>query len=163
MNSISKEYDDSFQKEKREEKKCPIIMKCSCPSSIIIPTGVVNRTFTTSSLTLDTSCLCDPCIKIQYTSNLDGIFGGTIRFQVYKQCRNQFTPVPVGGSWNFTVPATGASAATAFSFFVCDCDSCNDDCCTYTVVITAVTATVGTLAVNNSTIAALAICSSNKC
>lgn len=138
-------------------------MKCSCPSLMIIPTGEANRTFTTGSLTLDASCLCDPSIKLQYTSNLDGIFGGTIRFQVYKQCRNQFTAVPVGGSWNFTVPATELPAATAFTFFVCDCDFCNNDCCTYTVVITTVTATVGNLAINNSIISALAICSSNKC
>lgn len=163
MNSISKGYYDSCKKEKRQEKQCPIIMKCSYPIATTITSAAIGNTFQAGSLTLDTSCLCNPFIKIQYTSNLDGIFGGTIRFQVYKQCRNQFTPVPVGGSWNFTVPATGLSAATAFSFFVCDCDSCNDDCCTYTVVITAVTATVGTLAVNNATIAAVATCSSNKC
>lgn len=167
MNSMSKGYYDSCKKEKREEKQCPTILKCGCPNSttlpLIAPTDTI-RTFTLSSLTLDTSCLCDPRIKIDFASNIVApvLFTGSFSIQVFKQCRNQLTPVPVGAAWNFNLVALLESKT--FSFFVCDSDSCENDCCTYTAVLRVTSAvTVGTLAINNATLSATATCGANQC
>lgn len=170
MNSMSKGYynDDRnpCRKDKeRPEKDCPTIIKCGCPSSTTIPAATVaGTTFTLTSTTLDTSCLCDPCVKLEFASNLVApvAFTGTLSFQVFKQCNNQFTPVPIGPAWTFDLVALLASQT--FSFFVCDCDSCFNDCCTYTVIATVTSAvTVGTLNINNATLGAIATCSSNRC
>src|SRR5699024_8293852 len=124
---------------------------------------VVGTTVTPTSLTLDTSCICNPCVKLEFTSNIIATaFIGSISFQVFKQCSNQFTPVPVGPSFTYQrlVEVTGSDT---FSFFICDCDSCHNDCCTYTVVATVNAVTVGVLNINNATLGAVAACKSNKC
>jgi len=166
MNSMSRGYYDPCRKEKREEKECPTIIKCGCPSSTSVPILAAggSATLTLASLTLDTSCICDPNIKLEFATNLvAGVaFVGTMSIQVFKQCKNQFNPVPVGPTW--TVGTLTALSAQTFSFFICDSDSCNNDCCTYTVVarITSAVAT-GTLAINNATLGAIATCGANKC
>lgn len=177
MNSMSKGYYnddcDYCKKEKRhhdddcckkEKKPCPTIIKCGCPGSTTIPViTTAGADFPLTSLTLNTSCLCDPCTKLEFASNLVAAvaFTGTINFQVTKLCRSQSTPVPVGPAWTFS--AAGITFAETFSFFVCDCDSCFDDCCIYTVTATAATTTLGTLSINNSTLGAISTCSGNKC
>ena len=175
MNSMSRRYQDEYRKdyrrdherEEREERKekCPTIIKCGCPSSATIPSGTTAGTaFTLSSLTLDTSCLCDPSIKLEFASNaiLTG-FVGTLNIRVFKQCRNQFAAVPVGPTWTLSTGSATTDART-FSFFICDSDSCDHDCCTYTVVATVVGATTnGTIALNNATLGAIATCRSNEC
>ncbi len=177
MNSNSTYYDDNYspcKKDRKEpdygkkEKKpiCPTIIKCSCPGSVTIPVIVdagIGTTFTATSLTLDTSCLKNPCTKLEFTSNLvSTAFTGTLSFQVFKQCKYQFAPVPVGPAFIYS-RAVGVAEANTFSFFVCDCDSCNDDCCTYTLVVTAQTAIGVGLAISNATLGAISTCGSNSC
>ena len=101
MNSMSRRYQDECKKDyKKEEKeeKCPTIIKCGWPSSTSIPAATATGTaFTLASLTLNTSCLCDPSVKLEFASNpILAAFVGTLSIRVFKQCRNQFTPVPVG-------------------------------------------------------------------
>ena len=166
MNSMSKGYYESCGKEKRrEEETCQALVKCGCPSSVQVPAlaEAGSTVLTLSTLTLDTSCFCDPNIKLDFTSNIvAGVaFAGTINFQIYKQCRGQLTPVPVGPAWQ-----SGALAisSTTFSFFVCDSDSCLDECCTYTVVATVSSPAALALGVsiNNATLAATVTCK-NPC
>ncbi|MBW6410564.1 DUF4489 domain-containing protein [Clostridium weizhouense] len=176
MNSMSKNYcyDDHDRCKhddhcycRKEKKPCPTIIKCNCPSSTTIPaipTGTSN--FTISSLTLNTSCLCDPCIKLEFASNvtISADFTGTINFQVFKLCKNQLNPIPVGPSWTLSIPAaTGSIISLPLAFFVCDCDNCGDDCCTYTVVATNTTVIVGSVTLGNTTLGAIATCNSNNC
>jgi len=172
MNSNSRYYHDdecdSCGKEKKEKKEkrevCPTIIKCSTPGAVTIPTAtIVGTTFTPTSLTLNTACLCNPCAKIEFTSNIVATaFTGSISFQVFKQCVNQFTPVPVGPSFSFT-ELVAITESSTFSFFICDCDSCFNDCCTYTVVVTVNAITVGVLAINNATLGAVATCQTTGC
>ncbi|GAA0076577.1 hypothetical protein UT300005_09550 [Clostridium sp. CTA-5] len=166
MNSMSKCHDHhDYHDDCRKEKDiCPTIVKCSCPSSTTIPViTTAGASFPLTSLTLNTSDLCNPCTKLEFASNLVAsvAFTGTINFQVSKLCRGQNTPVPVGPVWTFT-GATLISAQT-FTFFVCDCDSCFDDCCIYTVTATAATTTLGTLSITNSTLGAISTCEKNNC
>lgn len=180
MNSMSRRYQDQYrrdcekdyrkdyEKEEREEReKCPTIIKCGCPGSTTIPAGTAAgpTQFTLASLTLDTSCLCDPRIKLEFASNIIvpvGFTTGAINIQIFKQCRNQIAAVPVGPAWSF-IPAAAGSSGT-FSFFICDSDSCFNDCCTYTAVATvAVAIGAAALSINNSTLGAIATCRSNEC
>ncbi|MBU5225204.1 DUF4489 domain-containing protein [Clostridium senegalense] len=150
---------------KKDDRPCPTIIKCGTPSATTIPAGSVAGTqFTVSSITLNNSCLCRPVTKLEFASNLVApvAFTGIINFQVFKLCRGQFAPVPVGPAWTFELVALLSSQT--FSFFVCDCDSCFDDCCTYTVVATVTSAvTVGTLNINNANLGAITTCNSSNC
>lgn len=158
MNSNSK-YDGDYEPCKKEKKVVcnQTFVKCGAPGSVTIPLATVaGTTFTPASLTLNTSCICNPCVKIEVTSNLVAAvaFTGTLSFQVLKQCRNQFSPVPVGPA--FTSDFVALLSSSTFSFFVCDCDSCDHDCCTYTLAVTVTSAvTVGTLSINNATLGAI--------
>jgi len=156
---------DSCRRDKRKEKMpCPTIIKCGAPGSATLPLGsIVGTTVTPASLTLNTSCLCNPCTKLEFTSNIiTTLFTGAVSFQVFKQCRNQLTPVPVGPSFTFS-RLVEVGGADTFTFFICDCDSCDNDCCTYTVVATVTTIIAGTLLINNATLGAIATCQTNPC
>jgi hypothetical protein len=109
--------------------------------------------------------LCDPCVKLEFASNIitNVAFTGTISFQVFKLCRGQLQPIPIGPAWLFTNTLTLGGTGETFSFFVCDCDSCFDDCCTYTVVATNTSAIVGGATIGNATLGAVATCGSGSC
>lgn len=166
MNSMSRGYYDPCGKEKkREEDKCPTIVKCGCPGSIIIPTtATVGTTFTLASLNLDTSCICDPNIRLDFSSNVvapTGTTAGAVSIQIFKQCNNQANPIPVGSAWTSSV---NAPITRTFSFFTCDNDSCNSGCCTYTVIATVTTAVAGAnLSINNAALSAIAVCKTSCC
>ncbi|MGG7142746.1 DUF4489 domain-containing protein [Clostridium nigeriense] len=178
MNSMSNRYYDECKKERederdhgrereRKEEKCPTIVKCGCPSSTPINKAKEGEKFIVASLTLDTSCICDPSIKLEFASNIvisdndSGNHDVGINFKVFKQCKHQHNPIPVGPVWSFFTDEKDLS--TTFSFFVCDSDSCDNECCTYTVVATvADRLNQGSLFVNNATIGAIATCK-KKC
>ena len=181
MNSMSKGYYNDSRKERkcerdheeereckreREEKECPTIVKCGCSTSTPINKADVDTNFIVASLSLDTSCICDPSIKLEFASNIvvsnnNGGHKVSLNFRVFKECRHQKNPIPVGGVWNFLTDEEDIS--TTFSFFVCDSDSCEDECCTYTVVATVVDKLDnGNLFVNNATLGAVATCK-KKC
>lgn len=167
MNSNSKPYyhDNCDPCRRRAENPQPTtIVKCGTSGAATIPDAtVVGTTLTPSSLALNTSCLCNPCIKLEFASNIVATaFTGTISFQVFKQCNNQFTPVPVGPSFTYE-RLVAITESNTFTFFICDCDSCNNDCCTYTVVATVTGITAGVLAINNATLSAIAASQPKSC
>ncbi|MBC2457664.1 DUF4489 domain-containing protein [Clostridium beijerinckii] len=165
MNSMSKCH-DNHDNCKKEKDLCPTVIKCSQAGSVTVPAAtVLGTSFPLTALTVNTECLKNPCVKLEFTSNLVAAvaFTGTINFQVFKQCRGQSTPIPVGPAYTFNLVALLSSQT--FSFFVCDCgDFCCDECCTYTVSATVTSAvTVGTLSINNATLGAIATCGSSSC
>jgi len=176
MNSWSKNNYESCKKEeryedyKKEEKNCSTIIKCGYPSSVSLPVvaiGLATQELPLTSLTLDTSCICNPRVKIDFTTNLvipiAALLLGPINIQIFKQCRNQLNRVPVGPA--FTVGPLVVVGSQTVSFFVCDSDSCENECCTYTAVASipalAVALVGGSL--NNSTLAATVACGDNGC
>ncbi|WP_195263538.1 MULTISPECIES: DUF4489 domain-containing protein [unclassified Clostridium] len=190
MNSMSRRYQEQYRRDcekdyrrdcekdyrkdhEKEEEKCPTIIKCGCPSSTPLPVlaAVGPATVTLTSLTVDTSCICDPIIKLDFSSvftTIAAITIGGLSVQVFKQCRNQVTPVPIGPSYT-VLPAIAVALvipSVFTSFTICDEDTClNRDCCTYTVVATVtgpLTAAVGA-AFNNSRLTATITCKSNEC
>lgn len=169
MNSMSKYYYkddcDPCKKEKKEKKVCPTIIKCGCPGSFTLPVigaDQIGTQFPITSLSLDTSRLDDPCVKLEFAANIisTAALAPNLTFQVYKICNNQQTAVPVGPSWNFS-QTLAAGEAVSFAFFICDCDNCScfNDCCIYTVRVVSNTALAIGTSIANATLGAIATCS----
>lgn len=168
----SSEHDDGYLCNKishKEENKT--ILKCGTPGGAIslAPGTLAGTAFTVSTLTLDTSCLRDACVKLEFASNIaysspTTIDSTVVNFQIFKLCDGQRNPIPVGPQLAFSVPFTtlidppvapGFSGTSTFSFFVCDCDSCTHECCTYSAVAT--TATVdASVTITNARLSAIA-------
>lgn len=173
MNSNSRYIEDACRNDRRDSDnrnkrpQAAVALKCSSPGSVAVPAlAAPGSTFTPTSLTVNNTTFCNPCTKLEFTSNLIVPIGftGTLSFQVFKQCRNQFTPVPVGPAFTFArTVALVVGASDTFSFFICDCDSCNDDCCTYSVVVTNQTIITLGLTITNATLSALTANQGNGC
>ena len=148
-------------------------LKCQTPNSIILPGASITpitTTATIASIIINTSN-CNPCIKLEFTSNIIVPItteSATLTFQIFKICKNQLEPIPVGSQWTFTRLVSLGSSDT-FTFFVCDCDECSSDCCTYIVQVTATILAVGeveipttsTVSINAASLSALVIGGTN--
>ncbi|NLJ58827.1 MAG: DUF4489 domain-containing protein [Tissierellia bacterium] len=175
MNSNSRYIEDNCKRDRRDDDnrrrpQAAATLKCSAPGAVTIPAlDAPGSTFTPASLTVRTSGFCNPCTKLEFTSNitLPALFAGTVSFQIFKQCRNQTTPVPVGPAFIFSrTVAVDLGESNTFSFFVCDCDDdCFDDsdCCTYSVVITNQSLLTLGLTITNATLSALTANQNNRC
>jgi hypothetical protein len=154
------------------------ILKCGTSGSTIsvTPSTLAGTTFTVSTLTLNNSCLFNPCVKLEFTSTLaysspTTIDSTVVNFRVFKLCNNESNPIPVGPQFAFSVPFTtliippvipGFSGTSTFSFFVCDCDICPHECCTYSVVATTAT-TDASVTISNTRLSAIAVDNNCSC
>lgn len=163
---------DCYPCNKLSHKENKTILKCGTPGGAIsIVPGMEGTTFNVSTLTLNTSCLCDPCVKLEFTSTLasssaDILSSTVVNFQVFKLCDNQRNPIPVGPQLVYSVPfpspPAGFSGTSTFSFFVCDCDICPHECCTYSVVATTAT-TDASVTITNPRLSAIAVENNCRC
>ncbi|RII34250.1 DUF4489 domain-containing protein [Clostridium chromiireducens] len=170
--------DDCYPCNKLCHKENRTILKCGTPGSAIsiTPDTLAGTTFNVSTLTLNTSCLCDPCVKLEFASNLaysslSTIESTVVNFQLFKLCDNQRNPIPVGPQLVFSVPFTtlidppispGFSGNSTFSFFVCDCDTCHHECCTYSLVATTATSDAF-VTITNARLSAIAADNNCRC
>ena len=135
------------------------ILKCGSQGGVTIPLATLaGAAFTLATVNVDTKGLKNPCIKFEFASNITTTAAVlTLNFQVFKQCRGVLTPIPVGPIWTFS-RLVAVTESDSFSFFVCDCDLCNDDCCTYSVVArVAGAATVGVTSINHASLSAIIV------
>ncbi len=173
----SKQDDDCYPCNKLCHKENSPILKCGTPGGAIsiTPKTLAGTTFTVSTLTLNTSCLCDPCVKLEFASNLAyssprTIDSTVVNFQLFKLCDNQRNPIPVGPQLFFSVPFTtigpigtpGFSGTSTFSFFICDCDICHHECCTYSLVATTATSDAS-VTITNARLSAIAADNNYRC
>lgn len=179
MNSMSKNnnnFNPCFKRDqddcnrKKDKKFCPTILKCGCPGSAVIQgpltVGTTSAPVTVSSVSVDTSRLCDPCVKLDFSSIINiplAVTAATVTFRVFKICGNQLQRIPVGPQWTFS-RLTAVGSSDTFTFSVCDCGTCNDDCCTYVVeaVATSILGT-GAVSISNATLSAIATCGTSNC
>ncbi|MGK0468864.1 DUF4489 domain-containing protein [Clostridium sp.] len=168
MNSMSRPVDHSDKScgcKKEKEKEASVLLKCKTGFPLTITEDVTTGTaFTLNTLSLNLEKFKNPCVKFEFAANIvSATTTATLSFRIFKQCRNQTTPTPIGPEWVYDVVAL--TGTDAFTFIVCDCecdnDSCYDECCTYTVVVTAVSTEVGTTIINNPTFSALVV--DNNC
>jgi len=171
MNSKSKcncheEKEVCCKKEfKKEEEGTKVLLKCGNPGSVALPIIALGGLLPTagiivSTVTVNTEDFESPCIKFEFASNINTSVAGALtnlNFQIFRICKNQLVPIPVGPIFTYSRLASIVEANT-FSFFVCDCSVCPDDCCTYTAVVTITTLGVGiTTSINNATLSALVV------
>lgn len=135
----------------------PFILKCGTPNSVTISASTSPGTaIAVTSVTLNTSCLCKPVVKLKFSSfiNTTNLIGD-LNFQIFKLCDNQLRAIPIGSHFTFRRVRV-ATIAQTFTFFICDCDTCFNDCCTYTVMVTS-NITRGTADINAASLTAFAI------
>ncbi|WP_313346469.1 DUF4489 domain-containing protein [Sedimentibacter sp.] len=158
--------DDSCKRNRRPQSTTTL--KCSTPSTVTIPIlADPGSTFPTTSLSLKTPENSNCCTRLDFTSNIVVPVGflGTLSFQIFKQCRNQLTPVPVGPAFTFArTVALVVGETSTFSFFICDCDfACDDECCTYSVLITNLSAITLGATISSATLSAISTCDEKTC
>ena len=147
------------------------LFACGQGTGIAIPIPTVtNPTFNPlaiASVTIDSTCLCNPSIKIDFNALINyqalltlgaaPVLGGpfTVTFQLSKTC-NSGSKITLG-TWDyaFGVLALAVNITNSFSFSYCECNVC-PGCCVYTVEIVRVSATtltgVGVLVTENASI-----------
>jgi len=127
------------------------MLKCSNLGSLVLPANTIAGTsFTLITVSVNAKDLKKPCINLEFTSNISNIDAGlTLDFQIFKQCNGRTTPIPIGPVWVFSRPS-GILNSNAFSFFVCDCDICDDECCVYSVVARVATIVTGVTLINHA-------------
>lgn len=147
MNSFSKMYENndytSLVKNDLSDDCCMnrIILKCGKPVSELVQPplipGFTGTPVTVANVTVDTLCLDDPEIKLDFTFTIISPLGAitNLTFQVFKFCNNIHQKIPVGHQWAFKNNIV-AETNSIISFFVCDHNSFKSECCTYIVEAT---------------------------
>ncbi|HIT90495.1 MAG TPA: DUF4489 domain-containing protein [Candidatus Merdenecus merdavium] len=148
-----------FKEEEGKKSFGKTILKCKDNGALALPAATkAGVHFTVAALTVDTSKMRKPYGNIQFSTNISTTSASLhLQFQVYKQCKDLLAPIPIGPVFTFSTKGTITHGNT-FSFMVCDCDSCNGKCCTYTVVVTvAAVPTVGLTNLGNNTLSAFIV------
>jgi hypothetical protein len=157
-------------------KLCPVILKTGVPHTTVISEASISGISTTVTAAVDavnTSLLCNPCIRFEFTSNIIApnatqTASINLTFQVFKNCSTKVQPIPVGPKWTFL---TTEPTSELFTFFVCDCNACANECCTYTVQVTAIVLNLngggdgigsGDVTISNATLSAFAVDNANE-
>ncbi len=137
---------------KPHEKYNNFLMKCSSPNNLTIPVGTIpGTTYIVASLSLNLEHFCYPSVNLEYSNNMfSQISFVEINFQIFRQCKDQLSPVAVSTIWTYNSLTPGTDSST-FTFNSCDCDFCDCGCCTYTVIATITSAvTTNPSAIRNS-------------
>lgn len=96
------------------------------------------KTIVIDTITINTSCYCEPEIKIDFNVNIlrnQRVQVNGINFQVYKICDNISYKVPVGG--NFFYQNSNLNSGTdLLQIKVYDDNICNSERCTYVLEAT---------------------------
>ncbi|NLO41142.1 MAG: DUF4489 domain-containing protein [Ruminiclostridium sp.] len=112
---------------------------------------------TVANVTLDTSCLCMPKVKIEFSSIIHFIpkcvGSAQLEFDLVKCCRD--FPECTVGTWNYEISGEEDKFAKSFCFDYCECSSC-PNCCTYIVKCRPVYVNNAAICVANCQIAAFA-------
>ncbi|WP_092251122.1 DUF4489 domain-containing protein [Lacrimispora sphenoides] len=135
------------------------MLRCGNSGSLVLPVNTrAGARFTLTTVSVNVKGFKKPCIKLEFTSDIaTRVAALTLDFQIFKQCKGMATPIPIGPVWTFSRLSTITDSNT-FSFFICDCDICDDECCTYSVVTrVASTVTVGVTSVNHASLSAFIV------
>lgn len=146
-----------------------ILFECS-PSSAVKTFASQGQSFTAACVAIDTTCICKPKVKIEFSSmitlnaDVTDDFEVGLRFELIKVCDNR--KELSCGTWMYeriisrNISDFFTTLTDSFSFIYCECQSC-PGCCQYFVRVTADTFLVGgqnvTVTVAGSNMAAIAI------
>uniref|UniRef100_UPI0006D1736F DUF4489 domain-containing protein n=1 Tax=Clostridium sp. NkU-1 TaxID=1095009 RepID=UPI0006D1736F len=163
MNQISKfDYDISYC-EKKQAKPTRTELKCGSPGFVAFPLlAVADTTVTLAPLSIDASEFEHPSILLSFTANVHANILENFRFQIFRQCLDQPTPIPVGAIY-YHSKIDAILDTDSINFTVCDNDFCKNSICTYFVVITGITIAVFTSYISNATLSAIISDNSYDC
>lgn len=114
---------------------------------------------TVAHVTIDTTCLCKPVVKVEFSSNIIFTPDGSstpicrIEFELVRICDNR-DEISLG-VWQYERIDEDDAHADSFNFIFCDCNTC-PGCCEYFVRATVFEAEDSTCTVCNTNIAAFA-------
>lgn len=119
-----------------------LLLSCSTGNGLSIFPNI-STPITIASITIDTTCLCKPVIKIDFNSaiNYQALISGgtaitpfTLIFELSKFC-NDGTKVALG-SWTYSIGSLLAATdiTNSFNFTYCECSTCSA-CFVYAVDI----------------------------
>lgn len=113
--------------------------------------------FQLANVNIDTSCLCNPIVNIEFSSlvSFEGLGSGRLRYELFRVCDNR-EPVSLG-IWtpDLIGISTFDETTNTFNFTFCDCKACSG-CCEYFVKVTPINIGEPTVTVSDGRIAALA-------
>ncbi|GAA0122146.1 MULTISPECIES: DUF4489 domain-containing protein [Clostridium] len=129
------------------------VLSCGTGTGLNIPAVTPGTQFNpipVATVTIDTTCLCNPAVKIDFSSIINyqalltlGVLPVlttpfTVTFQLSKTCGNG-SKIALG-SWTFTIGilAAAVNITETFAFTHCECHTC-PACCVYTVDIVQAT------------------------
>ena len=100
-----------------------------------------------------------PCVRFEFAGNIVTAPGTVaLNFQLTKQCKYQGAAIPVGPVWSFSRTGLTAAESDMFAFSVCDCGLCDDECCSYSVVVTVEALTVqAPVVINNAALTVMVV------
>lgn len=180
MNSMSRPHVNEdpacgCRKEKEREKEANVILKCKTGCPVSVTASPAGTEFPIIDFSINTKNFNDPCIKLEFASNIVSVVGPgetlTLNFQMYKFCKGDLARTKFGPEWSLVRAGVGTLHTTftdIISFFNCDCDcdcDCDferDDCCNYSVVVTAV-GNGHTATIKNPTFSALVVEKACRC
>ena len=139
-------------------------LKCGNQGFVTLPAAtVVGAAIILATVNVNTKNYRRPCVRFDFAANIVTTAAViTLNFQIFKQCKGQLTPVPIGPVWTFS-RLVAVTESDSFNFFICDCDICDDECCVYSVVATVagiapeIEETIGDTAINNASLSAIII------
>jgi hypothetical protein len=163
MNSLSRNVFDNSRKIHRE-KEVALLCGNAGSGTLTLTTVTPATSITISSLVVNADDFEDPIVKLEFVSNLtETAFSGTVNVQIVKLCTSQTVAIPVGPQFTISL-ATATTETEPISFFVCDCaNACFTGCCVYSVVVTSILGTSGTIAFNAATLSALIVGNHGPC
>ena len=109
--------------------KKPVLVTIPFP---LVP-GVAGIPIRVTSITVDTSCLQGPEIKLDFVISIAipaGVTIANLTFQVYKLSNNMYQKKSVGPQWTYKKSFV-SEGTDIFTFAVYDNDTFESDCCTY--------------------------------
>lgn len=149
---------ENFKKD-RDSAKCEpkhplpkeLLFECGNPSSSMTFTSE-GQSFTASFVSIDTTCLCRPKIKVEYSSivTFNGVVGtmfpfeARLRFELVKVCDNRQETTcdtkmyerVINRDSGLSQLNTPLVLTDSFSFVFCECNTCSG-CCEYFVRVTS--------------------------
>ncbi|SEU26985.1 protein of unknown function [Lacrimispora sphenoides] len=163
MSQINKcDYDVSYC-EKKQGKPTRTELKCGSPSFVAFPNlTAAGTTVTIATLSIDASEFEHPHIQLSFTANVSTDVIDGFSFQIFRQCLDPPTPIPVSEIYYYT-RAVATTEADSINFTVCDNDFCINGCCNYFVVITVTVSTVSVSYISNATLSAIISDNINNC
>ncbi|WP_411678881.1 DUF4489 domain-containing protein [Clostridium thailandense] len=180
MNSISKYYDKANTAQDKnidcyDNCKHPApgkaLLRCNNgsfgPGLIVFPTPdipiAVNQPI--ASVTIDTACLCNPEVLVDFAGILtgtiiDAAIIATLNFTLYKTCKGIAAPIPLTTfTFSYVNVISPFPDSRTLKFEYLSCDNMCVDCCTYTLELTSISNLgVGTISISiNGNIFILAV------